>query len=466
MSASAADDQPIRWVVTTESAAWQEQEAPEYVVRAGIPSVIIDTNERLQVVEGFGAAFSELGWTSLNSLAPDQRDDVLDELFCPGVGANLSVCRTPIGANDIARRWYSYDERAGDLALEEFSVENDLETLIPFIRAAQSRRPDLKLWASPWSPPSWMKTNRHYAAALPMDIPGFSGVDNGLGPDQVGAEGTDMFVQDDAYLDAYARYIGRFVDAYAEHGIRIGMVMPQNEFNSAQAFPSCTWTPAGLARFITHLGPEMARRGVEVFFGTLERADGRSLQVVMADAAAASYIHGAGVQWAGKDALPFIHRDYPGLRIYQTEQECGTGQNDWRFARYAWSLLRHNFTHGANAYMYWNMVLGTDGRSSWGWSQNSLVTVDAGAQQFHFNHDYQVLKHVSHFVQQGAHVLKTLSLTGHQNLLAFINPDRSVVLVLHNDMSVPLPMTIQLGERLIALELPADSFSSVLVPRA
>lgn len=79
-----------------------------------------------------------------------------------------------------------------------------------------------------------------------------------------------MFIQEERYFQTYAAYFGLFLDAYRELGIPIRMVMPQNEFNSPQVFPSCTWTPEGLARFIAYLGPEMAARGVEVFVGTLE----------------------------------------------------------------------------------------------------------------------------------------------------------------------------------------------------
>ena len=83
--------------------------------------------------------------------------------------------------------------------------------------------------------------------------------ENGLRPEQVGDEGTDMFILEEPYLRAYARYFGRFIDAYRELGIPIEMVMPQNEFNSPQIFPSCTWTPGGFTQFLRHLGPEMQR---------------------------------------------------------------------------------------------------------------------------------------------------------------------------------------------------------------
>lgn len=297
-----------------------------------------------------------------------------------------------------------------------------------------------------------------------MPIPGFQDVENGLTPEQVGREGTDRFIQEEAFFAAYAAYFGRFIDAYREQGIGIGMVMPQNEFNSPQVFPSCTWTTEGLARFLPHLGPEMRRRGVEVFIGTLERPDDHLVRPLLEDPTTAQHVDGVGAQWAGKGAVPFLHHDFPTLRLYQTEQECGAGRNDWRHCRYAWTLLRHFLSNGATAYMYWNISLLQGGISRWGWAQNSLVTVDAAAGTYEFTHEYHLLKHVTHYVQPGARVLPTLSASGFENQLVFRNPDGSLVVVIQNDTGIEQPVTILLEGRTISPVLPADSFSTFVVP--
>ena len=138
-----------------------------------------------------------------------------------------------------------------------------------------------------------MKRNHFYAEA--KSYPGMK--DNGIRPEQLGHEGEDMFILEPKYLDAYARYFGKYIDAYKAEGIPVGMVMPQNEFNSAQNFPSCTWTPEGLTQFIRALGPEMEKRGVDVYFGTLERGNPKLLETVLADPTAARSIKGLGAQW-------------------------------------------------------------------------------------------------------------------------------------------------------------------------
>ena len=456
---AAAPGAGVEWYVTTAASPWQKRVAE--VTPGGSADVFVQTDTPLQAIAGFGACFNELGWTSLAALSAADRESVLRELFAPGVGAGFTLCRMPVGANDFSRDWYSYDETDGDFALERFTIANDLETLVPFIQAARKHQPALELWASPWSPPTWMKRNRHYAMAMPG--PWQKGVENGLRPEQVGREGTDMFVLEEPYLRAYASYFGRFVDEYRKQGIAIGMVMPQNEFNSAQVFPSCCWTAEGLARFIGHLGPEMAKRGVAVFFGTMERPSERLVDVSLQDPAVAPHVKGVGFQWAGKGAIAAVHRRYPDLPLYQTEQECGDGRNDWRYCRYAWTLMKHYLRSGASAYLYWNISLTKGGVSRWGWAQNSLVTVDTESRTHSYTHEYYLMKHLSAFVRPGARRVEAVSWTGYENQLAFVNPDGSTVIVIQNDLAEPLPVRIGVGGRVVAPTLPADSFSTLVV---
>jgi glucosylceramidase len=305
-----------------------------------------------------------------------------------------------------------------------------------------------------------MKHNRHYATSpsRPGQPP------NGLAGDQVGTEGKDMFIQDERYLAAYARYFARFVLAYKKLGLDIAMVMPQNEFNSNQPFPSCCWSPEGLARFVKHLGAALEPLGVAIFLGTMERPDPALLGAALADAQSRRYIKGIGLQWAGKHALPRLHQDHPELTLYQSEQECGDGANDWRYCRYAWTLMKRFFEGGVNGYYYWNIALEKGGRSRWGWAQNSLVVVDAAAKTYRYSHEYYLLKHVSHFVQPGAHRLALQGWSGYENLLAFGNPDGSVVVVAQNDMCEVLPLRVRVGGSVLSASLPADSFNTFVVP--
>jgi glucosylceramidase len=457
---SCTTQKKVEWVSSTPEQSWEVQNT----LKTGKPHVEadfkIDTRQvTLQTIEGFGACFNELGWTSLNSLNPADLNTVLNELFSPGVGANFNICRMPLGANDFSRDWYSYCETEGDFEMESFSIKNDLETLVPFITVAKKYNPDLKIWASPWCPPSWMKYNKHYACAVP-----WAGLDekftNHLLPENQGKEGTDMFIQEDAYFKAYALYFKKFIEAYRGQGIDISMVMPQNEFNSCQIFPSCTWTAKGLTKFIGEfLGPEMQEIGVDLFFGTMERPAVAIIDTVLTDPKAGKYVKGVGFQWAGKDALPGVQEKYaPEMKLYQTEQECGNGKNDWEHCVHLWDLMKHYLNNGVNSYLYWNISLDKGGYSRWGWQQNSLVTVDVENKTYHFNYEYYLLKHLSGFVQSGAQ-----KLVSGKDILTFLNPDGSVVIMLYNENTTLKEYKFNLDETGWVANLKPLSFNTFLV---
>src|SRR6516164_1013693 len=152
-------DDRLNFIVTTAASPWRQGSIfkPSFAWETLNLNVDPASTVPDQTSEGFGACFNELGWTSLQTLSDDDRESVLHELFHPTDGACFTYCRIPIGANDFATEAYSYDETDGDFELKHFSIDHDRKTLVPFIRAALRHQPNLRLWASPWSPPSWMK---------------------------------------------------------------------------------------------------------------------------------------------------------------------------------------------------------------------------------------------------------------------------------------------------------------------
>jgi len=470
LAVSLSAQNKVSWISSSQTEQWKTQSGLTTLPGSGDADSEILLKDPLQTISGFGTCFNELGWTSLSMLSANDRESIMKELFAPGVGANFTICRMPVGANDFSCNWYSYNETDGDFSMQNFSIKNDLLTLVPFIKNAQKYNPSLTLWASPWSPPRWMKYNKHYASKSLAGMDGFksdewgmdfTGISNGLKPEQEGKEGTDMFIQQEKYSKAYALYFAKFIEAYKQQNIRIGMVMPQNEFNSVQVFPSCTWTAAGLSKFISYLGPQMKSLNVDVFFGTMERADSRLVDSLLTDPQSGKFIKGVGFQWAGKGAIRDVHQKYPGLALYQTEQECGNGKNDWKYCEYTWGLMKHYLTNGANAYMYWNTSLKQGGISTWGWKQNSLVSVDTVNKTFKYNYEYYLLKHLSHFVNPGA---KRLNTTGSfSNLLAFINPDKSVVIVVQNESNEEKNVRFKLENQIINPLLKPGTFNTFVI---
>ena len=463
----------VEWISTTADSLFVSHPGifmSEFVDSADV-EILLDNP--MQEIDRFGACFNELGWTSLSELNSEDRENIIKDLFSKD-GMNFSVGRMPLGANDFSRDWYSYNETDKDFEMENFSIANDEETLIPFIKAALAVRPDLRLWASPWCPPTWMKYNKHYACMYQdpetvqenmkqLGISNSITTVNHLTPDQQGAEGADMFIQKPEYLKAYALYFKKFIEAYRSKGIRIEMVAPQNEFNSCQVFPSCIWTAESLSRFVgTYLGPEMQKLGVKILFGTMERKNDLMIDTVM-KSEAGKYVSAIGFQWAGKGAIKAVHEKYPELKLVQTESECGDGKNSWDYCFYTWNLMKHYLSNGTSVYMYWNISLEEDGLSHWFWRQNSLVSVDKDTKTYRYTPEYYLMKQLSHFVQPGARRIETSG--RYDNLLAFRNPDNSIVVIAANEENFEQPLKVRIGKFILPVNLESRSINTFVIPK-
>lgn len=430
----------MKQYITTEHTPWRES-----ICQPGeINTTLASAGESDVVWEGFGGCFNELSQIALLELDDAKRNEVYDLLFSKETdGLRFDFCRIPIGASDYAEIWYSHNETDGDYAMEHFSIERDKKYLLPFIKEALLRNPAMKFFASPWSPPSWMKHPKAYNYGSLVWTP--------------------------ENLRAYALYLALFIESYAKEGIAIHQLHVQNEPVSSQKFPSCIWTGAQFAEFIgKYLGPLFKQRGIrtKIWLGTINapETDDRSLytrfnnyaNLVLHDPDAYRFIEGVSYQWAGKYAIQVTRAAFPEKKYLQSENECGNGTNTWLYANYIFEMFHHYITNDVCAYTYWNMVLAPGGESTWGWHQNSMIT--ASKEGYHLNHEYYVMKHFARFVIPGA---KRLRLTGHFSgtSIAFRNPDGSVVLVAQN----PFPQEMSFAFEGKTIALPPESISSILL---
>jgi len=442
-------------LISSSPAAYWSDLSDQVAVKSGDEGQItIFTDSAKQAIDGFGGCFNELGWQALSYVTESQRDSILLTLFDTQSGCAFNICRMPIGANDYALDWYSHDETPGDYDMSEFNIDRDKKYLIPYIKSALEINPGIKIWGSPWSPPSWMKTNKHYACKPDPEV-------NDLSPERAGAEMQDQFIMDQPYLDAYALYFSKFINAYEEEGINIYAVHVQNEPNSCQNFPSCTWTPSSLATFIgDHLGPHFEQNGLnkEIWLGTIERPQPERVDTILQDPEAAKYIDGVGFQWAGKGVIPHVNELYPDLPLMQTETVCGNGSNDWAAAENTLDLMKHYFEHGANSYMYWNMVLDETGKSQWGWKQNSMITIDSQTGNITYNPEYYLMRHFSAYVPKDSKYLST----NDSNTLAFDTPEGTTIFY-YNKLKTPEAISFQVENQVIQATLPAESFNTIMM---
>jgi len=417
---------------------------------AGSPDLTLRDDACFQVIDGFGGAFNEQGWDALSVLDENQREAALLLLFASRDSARFRFGRVPIGASDYALSRYTLDDQPGDYALDHFSIERDRGLLIPYIRAALAYQPELWLWASAWTPPPWMKTTLAYdSGAMRADAP---------------------------TLDAYARYLARFVESYRDEGLTIRAVHVQNEPEVETHYPSCAWTPELIRDFVRdHLGPRFAERNVaaEIWLGTLCTSNPRYPVVVLGDPGARRLIRGIGVQWAALDMVPELAAIQPPLPLMQTETVCGNHHwepgfdpdrppNDQAYGELTWSRIRAYLEAGVRSYMAWNMVLDLEGKnldSVRPWPQNALLVVDRDQGRLVLTPAYWAFRHFSGFIDPGA---VRVGLRGsYEDALAFRNPDGGLVFVLQNATNRARTLTLGVPGAELELDLPAHGWATI-----
>jgi glucosylceramidase len=273
---------------------------------------------------------------------------------------------------------------------------------------------------------------------------------------------------DPAIQSAYAAYLAKAVQAYQGEGLHIYAAMVQNEPRSDSSYPTCTWTGEQERAFIRdYMGPTFRDRRVqaELWLGTINDGDVDHYAVpVLSDPAAAAFVTGVAYQWEGRDAIAPTHRQFPSIKLMQSESECGGGADSFADAEHTFSLFRTYFNGGASSYFFWNMVLKPGGVSTWGWKQNALITVDPDSKRLTYHPEFYLMKHAAHFVRPGARLATTTGRWGDK--LAFIRPDGSAVVLIGNSSNGPLPVVIGTDSvaGVVRATLPGHSFSTFVLP--
>ena len=441
----------------------------------GSATVTVNDGTANQKWEGFGGAFNEMGWTAMSSA--DLQTQAVTLLFSPTDGANFTMGRIPIGASDYATNRYTDDDgtwtdvnassgtrQPADTSMANFSIDRDKKNLIPYVKAAMAIKSDIRFWASPWTPPVWMKTGYKTDAANP---PGGSAKKPSF------FDGGNMS-SDAATLTAYAQYYTKWVQGYKDQGINIEMVSPQNEPGYDQNYPSCLWDKATYTSWIgKYLGPAMKTLNVKVMLGTLSNADsGKDIDTAnaaVADSTAKGFLSVVGVQWGVLDKVNG-GTSFGGLPIWASEHKCGNypwnpsgspaynntqAPNDQAYGVESWGYIRDAITKGkVTSYSAWNMVLdkiGLGNDTSRDWKQDALLVADGG--KINPTPAYYVFRHLSQYVQPGASVVGT---TG-GDAVAFKNPDNSLVAVVYNSGAENKNYIVKIGGKMLQFDMPGDS---------
>lgn len=449
---SLPDDRPDQarvWMTSGDrSHLLAEQPALAFAdgLASGGPAFVVDATRTRQEMVGFGAAVTDASaWLIQTRLSASQRADLMGELFGRAdEGLGFSFTRVTIGASDFSLDHYSLAD-GGDPALADFSTARMEAYVFPTVREALAINPDLKVMASPWSAPGWMKTTG-------------SMIKGELKPQ---------------FYSTYADYLTRYVRSAGENGVPTDYLSIQNEPDfEPENYPGMRWGPEGRAAFIGRdLEPRFRRAGLETRILDWDHNWDKPEQPLgaLADPVARAAI--AGVAWhcyAGDVSAQSAVRDaWPEKDVFFTECSGGEWAADFSDS-FLWitkSLIIGSTNHWARGVLMWNLALDESyGPHAGGCGDcRGVVTIDSRTGAIARNQEYYAFGHASRFVRPGARRIETAAPAGLQGV-AFLNPDGERVLLALNEGAVAVPFTIRDGDREAGAVLPARSVATYVWP--
>ncbi|MBB3108921.1 glucosylceramidase [Paenibacillus phyllosphaerae] len=414
-------------------------------------AIAIDPTKTYQQIDGFGASLTDSSaWLIANKLSGEQRAELMIKLFDHDEGIGMSYLRLPVGASDFALSSYTYDDvPAGetDYPLARFSISHDKEYILPVLKQARTLNPDLRIMASPWSAPAWMKTSE-------------SLIGGSLKPE--------------AY-EVYANYLALFLEAYEAEGIPIDALTPQNEpHHVPDGYPGMRMEAFEQATFIkTHLGPVLEERGLHTKIVIWDHNWDEAYYplTVLNDPEANRYIAGSAFHgYAGDVASQSqVHDAFPDKAIYFTESSGGEWATDFG-GNLKWdmqNLIIGATRNWARTVLKWNLALDEQHGPQNGGCQDcrGIVTVNQQSGEVTLNEEYYAFGHASKFVKSGAYRIASSGMEeGALSHVAFRNPDGAIVLVAFNTAQTEASFDVRLGDQAYPVRLPAGAAATYVWP--
>lgn len=402
--------------------------------QASAREITVDPSLKFQTMEGFGASFTDSSSVLFQKrLTPEARAEVMQKLFSRD-GIHLSLIRQPMGSCDYNINLFTYEDTPGN-----FSIDMDKRNMLPCVKEALEVNPELKVMASPWSAPGWMKTSG-------------SIIGGELKPEN---------------YKAYGEYFANFVQAYAREGVKIWAVTPQNEPLFVPGhYPGMKMEGQQAADFIkTGLGPAFAERGIDTKIYAYDHNWDRPdyPKTVLADPEARKYV--AGTAWHGYGGTPEgmseVHHAHPDKGTIFSELSGG----EWvpafhdAFMDQMGNVIRTT-RNWSQSVVWWNMALDKqNGPSLLGdWSTcRGLVTIDQPTGEVTYNLDYYTMGHISKFVEPGAQRIQSNDFKDDLENVAFQNPDGSKVMIVSNRTTEEKTIRVKEGDKTFEYTLPGEA---------
>lgn len=409
-------------------------------------TITIDTKTTYQVMDGFGAALTESSAYLIASLPEEKRQALLIDLFSKTEGIGIDFIRIPMGASDFSLGTYSYNDMPigmTDPLLENFSLERDEAYIIPILKEILLINPDIKLMGSPWSAPAWMKDNQsmHGGSLLPE------------------------------YVEVYANYFLKFIQGYEAHGLPIYAVTPQNEpLHETSSYPTMHMTVQEHIALIEKIGPTIKDAGYDTLIIAYDHNWDQPMYptMILNNEAVRDYVAGTAFHcYAGQvSSQDLVHQSHPDKGIWFTE--CSGGGWATHFlSNLEWNmenLFIGSINYHSKAVLLWNLALDDqDGPTNGGCSNcRGVVTIHENGS-YTKNEEYYSLAHFSKFVIPGAK--RVFVETNHSELIAtgFINPDETIVLVIHNKSDSDQSVNLNIDGVLSAYSVPSNGTVSLVI---
>ena len=430
------------WVTTSnQSALLQKQNSVLAFTDSpnNYPVIEVEPSTSFQTIDGFGYTLTGGSAMLLRRMSSGARKDILRNLFgCESDNICLSYLRLSMGASDLDETVFSYNDLADgqeDLTLSRFNLANDTVNLIPLLKEIIEIQPDIKLMASPWSPPTWMKDNKS-------------------------TKGGQLLPK---YYDTYAAYFVKYIQAMKSHGIDIDAVTLQNEPQHGGNNPSLVMSASEQADFVKiHLGPKFKSSGIRTKIIIWDHnCDKPDFPIsILNDPQAKQFVNGSAFHLYAGDisAMSQVHALHPDKDLYFTEQWTGANGNfgddlQWHVKNVIIGSARNH----SKIALEWNLANDPAYKphTPGGCNQcKGALTIDGNVVTK--NVSYYIIAHASRWVSQGSVRIFSSELESIHNV-AFLTPNGKIVMIALNDSNATTVFNIQYKGKKALTSIPAHA---------
>ena len=456
------------------------EKVTEFVQEGEAVSIKLLPEKEYQTITGFGGSFTEASAYLLNQLSAENRDKILEAYFGES-GAKYSLTRTHMNSSDFSLSNYSYATVEGDTTLENFSIDEDRDDIIPMIKGAMAKSKDgFKIITSPWTAPPWMKDNNSYVGGQ-------------LLPE---------------YYDTWALFFSKYVDAYKAEGIDIwGFTVENEPLGNGNNWESMHFTPEEMTQFVqNHLGPKLETDGkgdVKILGYDQNREHLREwVDEMYKNDSTSKYYSGAAIHWYAStydvfpDELQYAHEKAPDKYMIQSEACVDAEVPKWQDDKWYWSKEATDWgwdwapedqkkfhpkyvpvyryardiigclNNWVDGWVDWNMVLDRQGGPNWfkNWCVAPVI-VDPDADEVYFTPLYYTMSHFSRFIRPGAIRIGVEHSDSDLQTTAAKNPDGSIAVVVFNPTEERRNYVLALTDTETTISIDSKAIQTIIINR-